>query len=76
MTLIGWYTMPEGFEARYTPCADGVYWHLYSGSERVNGGIASDDYQAQVLAADYARRYRNDDDCEYALIDLIVREPE
>jgi hypothetical protein len=58
---IDWYAMPKGYEARYTPCADGVYWHLYRGAERVNGGISYDHGDAQMCAAHYARRHGGDD---------------
>lgn len=53
------FTMPLGYSARYSACEGGVYWHLFFGGERVNGGIAGDDFEAGTEAACHAQRHRS-----------------
>lgn len=81
MSLVSWYVLPEGYTASYSRCADGIYWHLFCGGERVNGGIGEDYVDAQDTAARYARLHchRNDpasdDDFDLDLLmDRVARE--
>ena len=54
-----WWNMPTGYSAQYTDCEDGVYWNLYCGDVKVNGGISEDGEQAQEDATLHARRHTN-----------------
>jgi hypothetical protein len=50
---------PGEYSFHCTPCAGEVYWHLHCRDERVNGGLACDDYAAAQDARDAAWQHRH-----------------
>jgi hypothetical protein len=40
------YRLPAGYTRRFSLVDEGIYWHLYCGEERINGGLTDEGVRA------------------------------